>query len=147
MPELEQLIADWRKHMRAAGIRSPDPLDELEAHLRDDVEQQMRSGSDMQSAFEAAVKHIGGPIELHREFQQAYSSMTENMKAHLRNLLAGIAIAATGLGLVLPAFAKSRASEALVTFDMTVCTLGAIGVVFGAAWAAISIVRLLKQRS
>jgi hypothetical protein len=38
--------------MLAAGIRTPVPLDELENHLREDVEQQMRSGLSAQQAFE-----------------------------------------------------------------------------------------------
>jgi len=41
MFDLEQSVSDWRRQMLAAGIRTPVPLDELETHLREDIEQQM----------------------------------------------------------------------------------------------------------
>jgi prepilin signal peptidase PulO-like enzyme (type II secretory pathway) len=68
MFNLDQAVAEWRCRMLAAGIKTPVPLDELEIHLRDDVEQQVRSGSDAQQAFEAAVVRIGQPAALKREF-------------------------------------------------------------------------------
>ena len=52
MFDLEQSIADWRRQMLAAGIKTPVPLEELENHLREDVEEQMRSGVTAQQAFE-----------------------------------------------------------------------------------------------
>ncbi|HEY5041998.1 MAG TPA: hypothetical protein VIK53_08340 [Verrucomicrobiae bacterium] len=52
MFNLEQSIADWRQQMLAAGIETPVPLDELEIHLREEIERQMKSGSDKQQAFE-----------------------------------------------------------------------------------------------
>jgi len=71
MFNLDQAIADWRQQMLAAGIKTPVPLDELESHLRDDVEQQVQSGSDEQQAFEAAVRRIGPPAALRCEFTKA----------------------------------------------------------------------------
>ena len=52
MFSLEQSISEWRKQMLAAGIQTPVPLEELEVHLRDEIEQQIKSGSDEQQAFE-----------------------------------------------------------------------------------------------
>ena len=40
MFNLDQSIAAWRQQMVAGGIKSPRVLDELESHLRDDVEEQ-----------------------------------------------------------------------------------------------------------
>ena len=54
--------------MLAARIRSPDPLDELESHLRDDIEQRMASGQGAEAAFEAAVLYIGRGGALQAEF-------------------------------------------------------------------------------
>ena len=68
MFNLDQAVAEWRRRMLAAGIKTPVPLDELENHLRDDVEQQVRSGADAQQAFEAAVLRIGQAAALKREF-------------------------------------------------------------------------------
>jgi hypothetical protein len=39
MFDLEQSIATWRRQMLDAGIKAPVPLEELESHLRDDIEQ------------------------------------------------------------------------------------------------------------
>ena len=44
MFDLEQSIAEWRRQMLAAGIKTPVPLEELEIHLREEIEQQMKSG-------------------------------------------------------------------------------------------------------
>ena len=59
MFDLEKSIADWRRQMLAAGIKTPVPLEELESHLREDIERQMKSGLSAQQAFEIAVKKIG----------------------------------------------------------------------------------------
>jgi len=68
MFHLESSIARWRQQMLAAGIQTPVPLDELELHLREDIEQRLQSGSDEQSAFESAVQKIGGASPLQNEF-------------------------------------------------------------------------------
>ena len=52
MFDLEQSIADWRQQMLAAGIKTPVPLEELEIHLREEIERQMKSGLNEQDAFE-----------------------------------------------------------------------------------------------
>jgi len=59
--------------MLSAGIKTPVPLDEVESHLRDDVEQQMRSGLSAQHAFEAANQHIGRGDVLKKEFAKTCS--------------------------------------------------------------------------
>ena len=46
MFDLEQAIAEWRKQMLAAGIKAPVPLDELESHLREEVEETGAFGSE-----------------------------------------------------------------------------------------------------
>jgi hypothetical protein len=69
MFNLDQSIAEWRRQMLAAGIKTP-ALDELESHLRDDVEMQMRSGSDPQQAFDAAIRRIGQTNALIAEFRK-----------------------------------------------------------------------------
>jgi hypothetical protein len=70
MFNLEQAISDWRQQMLAAGIKSPVPLEELESHLREVIERQMRAGCDAALAFEMAVAQIGKGIELHTEFSR-----------------------------------------------------------------------------
>ena len=71
MFNLEQSIADWRREMLAAGIKTPVPLEELESHLREEIERQMRSGLSEQEAISSAVQKIGQPRLLKTEFKKA----------------------------------------------------------------------------
>ncbi len=70
MADLEQSIANWRKQMLAAGIKTPVPLEELESHLRDEIERQVKSGLNEQKAFEISVRRIGRPEILGIEFKK-----------------------------------------------------------------------------
>ena len=69
MFNLEQSITEWRQQMLAAGIKTPVPLEELESHLREEIEAQMKSGMNPQDAMEAARKIIGKGPELRKEFK------------------------------------------------------------------------------
>jgi hypothetical protein len=70
MFSLDQAIADWRRQMLAAGIKTPVPLEELESHLRDDIEQQIQSETNPQQAFENSVQRIGHANDLKGEFKK-----------------------------------------------------------------------------
>ncbi len=89
MFDLEQSIAEWRKQMLAAGIQAPVPLEELENHLREDVEERMRSGVTAQQAFETTVRQIGRGEVLRTEFARAGETIYEQLK-RLFCALAGI---------------------------------------------------------
>ena len=102
MFNLEQSIADWRRQMFAAGIKTPVLLEELEIHLREEIEQQLKSGLNEQKAFEISVQQVGQPKTLESEFKKSE-----------RNIMKRIAIIASGIfgilfgpGLILPALAK-----------------------------------------
>lgn len=71
MFDLEQSIAEWRRQMLAAGIQTPVPLQELEIHLRENIEQQMQSGTNEQQAFAIAALQIGQADVLKTEFVKA----------------------------------------------------------------------------
>jgi hypothetical protein len=71
MFDLEQAIAEWRRRMAAGGLESSELLDELESHLRDDIERQVRLGADGRHAYEAAVERLGRPGALQLEFAKA----------------------------------------------------------------------------
>ncbi|HXR05249.1 MAG TPA: permease prefix domain 1-containing protein [Verrucomicrobiae bacterium] len=70
MFDLEKAIGDWRQRMLAAGIKTPVPLEELEIHLREEIERQMKSGLSGQKAFEISVRQIGQPETLKSEFKK-----------------------------------------------------------------------------
>ena len=65
---LEQAIARWRRQLTDAGLKSPAALDELEDHLRDEIERQLQSGAPPQTAFETAVARMGEAAGLKAEF-------------------------------------------------------------------------------
>jgi hypothetical protein len=70
MFDLEKSISEWRQQMLTAGIKTPVPLEELEIHLRESVEQQMKSGLNEQEAFNSAVQKIGRAQVLKSEFKK-----------------------------------------------------------------------------
>jgi len=70
MFNLEQAIADWRQKMLAAGIETPVPLEELELHLREEMERQVSKGMEAQEAFDKATKSIGEAQSLKAEFKK-----------------------------------------------------------------------------
>jgi hypothetical protein len=83
MFNLDQAIAEWRRQMLAAGIKTPVPLEELESHLRDDIDQQMTSGLSEQQAFESAMQRIGHADALKSEFRKTCGTKRNVMFALL----------------------------------------------------------------
>jgi hypothetical protein len=79
MSDLEQSITDWRKQMLAAGIKAPVPLEELEIHLREEIEQQMKSGLNEQKAFEISIRQIGQPKTLNIEFKKSETTFMKKL--------------------------------------------------------------------
>jgi hypothetical protein len=73
MFDLEQAISEWHAQMLAAGIKTPVPLEELESHLREDIERQMKSGLNGQKAFEIATGRLGQANPLKVEFKKINS--------------------------------------------------------------------------
>lgn len=88
MPELEQLIAEWRASMNASSHASRETLDELENHLREEVEKLLRSGLSETEAFQRAVAKLGSPATLAGEFEKLRGASWLPVK-----LVAGIGIA------------------------------------------------------
>jgi hypothetical protein len=70
MFELEKTIAEWRQQMLAAGIKTPAPLEELECHLREEIERQIHLGLNAQAAFDLATQKIGQAGLLKIEFKK-----------------------------------------------------------------------------
>jgi hypothetical protein len=102
MFNLEQSIAEWRRQMLAAGIKNSSVVDELECHLREDVEKEMQSGLSGEEAFQVAVKRIGLPISLKREFAKVAPR-----KWVLLGILKGILAESFGAAPSLSAFTAS----------------------------------------
>ena len=56
--------------MLAAGIKAPVPLDELESHLREEIERQIHLGLNAHAAFDLAAQKIGHADLLKIEFKK-----------------------------------------------------------------------------
>ncbi len=70
---LEERIAEWRKYiLRRQALHSVD-VEELEDHLRSQVEALGEAGLDEGEAFLVAVKRLGDLDSLSREFAREYS--------------------------------------------------------------------------
>jgi len=70
MFDLERAISEWRRQLADGGIDSPEVLDELESHLRDDAQRQVHLGSSPEQAFNAAVQRFGPRVALELEFKK-----------------------------------------------------------------------------
>jgi hypothetical protein len=70
---LERRIAEWRAFVaRGKAIAGPD-VEELEGHLRDQIEALGGAGLDADEAFLVAVKRVGSLNALSREFAREHS--------------------------------------------------------------------------
>ena len=65
--------------MQVAGIKTPVPLEELESHLREEIERQMKLGLGEQKAFEVSVLRIGQPQILGSEFKKDHGTLVKKI--------------------------------------------------------------------
>jgi hypothetical protein len=97
---LDQAITEWREQMFAAGITRPEILDELESHLREEIQRAMNSGVAGAEAFQRAAGQFGDGKKLKQEFAKIPrpSFRLASFKEHERKFLY------RGLAFVVPAF-------------------------------------------
>ena len=70
MFDLEKQIAIWREAMMSAGFRSPEVLNELENHLRQDFAARLASGMSESQAFQSSVSRLGNAGSIRGEFNK-----------------------------------------------------------------------------
>ena len=95
MFNLEQAISDWRRKLSAAGMRSRDIVDELESHLREEIDRQIQAGATEQDAFQTAVAELGDAGALKSEFAKLNAA-----RVRPRFLRIGYALFGAGVFLV-----------------------------------------------
>jgi len=134
MFDLDETIEEWRRQMIIGGIKNPELLDELESHLREDVERQVRSGVDVQGAFVAAVRRIGRADTLRPEFEKT-AAERKTMK-RIVIIGSGIVGVLVGMAFVMPAVALYRHEGAISAGDVALLLLGA-ALTLGGAGAAV----------
>ncbi len=88
MFDLNEAISEWRSRMAAGGIDASSVLDELESHLREDMERRMRLGVDSRSAFTAAAQQLGLPAALKPEFEKV-ARPRKQILARWKSVVAG----------------------------------------------------------
>jgi len=88
MFDLDRAVSEWRQQMAAGGVKAADVLDELESHLRDNVDTQVQSGLSVQQAFETALQRMGEATLLRDEFQKADKARRKRLQARMLFCLA-----------------------------------------------------------
>lgn len=103
----ESAISTWRNQLSASGIISSEILDELESHLRDDMDRRLRSGAGPEQAFREAARRVGSPEILRVEYDKIGNQERKFMKRSLMFIIAFIGVM-VGMALVMPAVAQYR---------------------------------------
>jgi hypothetical protein len=70
MFQLNEEIRKWRRQMVSSGIKTPELLDELENHLREEIRQLLSADLPEAEAFQLAVTRIGSSELLRTEFNK-----------------------------------------------------------------------------
>jgi hypothetical protein len=138
MFDLEEGIRHWRQAQAHALGGSAEILDELESHLREEVQRLIAAGQTPASAWETALARLGDPRQLAAEFGKVSAPGT------LRRLPARVAVLALlGIGLawligtnVIPG--KFGGLLAVHAFTITIGYLMTFAVGFLAVWALLS---------
>jgi Cytochrome C assembly protein len=68
MFDLNQQIDLWKRALRANATCSKDELEELESHLREQIEAMIAAGLSQEEAFAKSISRLGDPHAVCREF-------------------------------------------------------------------------------
>lgn len=74
-PDLEVQISAWSGYLRRRRAVTGTDVDELERHLRDQIDALVKSGLSTDEAFIVAIKRVGNVDELSREFAREHSEL------------------------------------------------------------------------
>src|SRR4051812_13700475 len=123
---LDKSIATWRKDLVAVGMKSPGVLDELEAHLREEVERQAKSGTSVEQSFGIALRNLGNADTLKNEFSKtSRTSATEKLMVGICGVMVGFIVLLSGLAIFLCFESwgeRAMATTAVVCILLLACT-------------------------
>ncbi len=122
MREVENKVGQWHKEMLASGVRTPVPMEELEAHLRDAIEEGMRAGLSGEDAFVAAWAAMGAARDLSGEFKKVRKVKT--MK-RITAIVGGVLGVFIGMAFVMPAVAQWR-EGVMTTVSILLLSVGLV---------------------
>ena len=138
MFNLEQSIAEWRQQMLAAGIKTPVPLEELEIHLREEIERQMQSGLAAHKAFEISIQRIGEPQSLKGEFKK----IERTFMKRTAKIGAGVIGILVGMVLLMPGSVQLRDESVMANGKLGLWLLGG----FLICWSFGSLQRMIQPK-
>jgi hypothetical protein len=92
MFDLEKAINEWRNQVSGVGVKSAKILDELETHLREDIEVQRRDGIEPEQAFVRSIVRLGHADALQLEFRKSETASTAMNKWRLALCVVLVAI-------------------------------------------------------
>jgi putative ABC transport system permease protein len=73
MFDLEKAIKEWRKNLIKNEALEDGYIAELESHLRDEIDNQIKLGTSKEEAFRKAVKSVGQPESIGEEFYKTHT--------------------------------------------------------------------------
>ena len=132
MFNLEKSIAGWRRQLLANGLRTPATLDELEIHLREDIEGQMKLGVSAEAAFYSAAGQLGPADKMQREFAKVGGFVTIGNWTLPEYFLAAFTVL---LPLLMGSIIVCRASVVGLSGTQQILSLAALVAFSGLAWA------------
>jgi hypothetical protein len=120
MRDLDQLIAAWRRELSAGGIKSPQALDELESHLREDVQRRVKAGATTEQAFESAVRRLGSIDALNVEFRKGSGKLLERFMIAICTILIAFIVWMSGFTFVQM---HLGAADQFIAYAAVICSL------------------------
>jgi hypothetical protein len=143
MPEREQLIAQWRRTLAETAGLGDEVLDELESHLRDEIQQLMSGGVAMEEAFTQAASRLGQPQSLATEFAKV--AETVNWLPVRIVTFAAIALSALLVGFLLTRYQEGRVELLLVAHVCAITTGYGASLLVGALAICYVITSLFRE--
>ena len=122
MADLEERIGQWRHELAESLGGSAEWLEELEGHLRDEVQRLVQAGQPMEQAFAAAVARVGGAPALAAEFARV--TPTAPWWPIRMAIVAVIALAGWLVGLLFTSGRLGDLPGLLLATHVTAVTLG-----------------------
>lgn len=140
MFDLNQEIAAWKAKFARQQTCSRDELDELESHLRDDIEMRVAHGESEAAAFSQAVARLGQPGDVCSEFAKNERLLwMDTLAFAVQRLL----LAVVGLGAVALAVVAIRRGDTLLGAHVASITFGYAVAVLSCLIGVYSIARSL----
>ena len=123
MRDLEEQIAEWRRTLVKTSGRRAEAVNELEAHLREEIGQLMAGGAPGEKAFELAVSKLGAPSALSAEFVKLEQMRRTKWKPAILAQWACMAVAVLAAAFLIPRIGGGRMTALLASHVLSV-TIG-----------------------